>query len=498
MIIQRTKSKFAAIIFVFCGLIIIKFFAYPNNTNARYTKKGNLIISDLQQIKQRGKLVALTENSSTSYFVYKGEPMGYEYEMLNAFAKHIGVELEIVVVKDMNMVFDQLNRGEADIVAANLTVTKERSAIVNFTEPLLQTRQVLVQRKPDKWQRLPPGELDKRVIRNVVDLAGKTVHVRKESSFYQRLLNISEETGNKINISLVSGKYDTESLIANVAKGEIEYTVADENVGMINNTYYPNIDIRTPISFPQKIAWAVRKTSPSLLEELNEWLEKKRKTSHYTFLYNKYFRNSKEAALRAESDFFSKTGGKISIYDELIKKYSKKIEWDWRLLASMICQESRFNPEAQSWAGAYGLMQIIPATAVRYGIDTISATPLQSIQAGTSFILSLDKYWKDIIKDKKERTKFVLASYNVGLGHVIDARNLAIKYDKNPMLWDNNVADFVLQKANPRIYNDPVCKYGYCRGQEPFNYVKQILKRYEHYKNVIAPLPESEMLVKNN
>ena len=177
--------------------------------------------------------------------------------------------------------------------------------------------------------------------------------------------------------------------------------------------------------------------------------------------------------------------GKVSRYDEYIKKYSEEIGWDWRLLASLIYQESRFSPEVKSWAGAYGLMQLMPITAKRFGVNAKS-TPEKQIEAGVEFIKWLDKrFEKQGIKDRNERTKFVLASYNVGLGHILDAQRLAKKNGKNPNVWENNVDEYVLKKSNPKFYKDPVVKYGYCRGSETYTYVYEILDRYEHYKNII-------------
>jgi len=442
-------------------------------------------LNDLDAIKQRGKLVVLAENNSTSYFVYRGEPLGYDYEMLNAYAGYLGVELEMIVVNDMNSILDELNKGNADIAAANLTITAERTKMVSFTEPLLQTRQVLVQRKPDGWQKMTAQTIDKKLIRNPNELIGKAVHVRSGSSFYARLKSLSEEIGGQINIIEAAGNQDTEELIGYVAKGYITCTVADENVAMINQTYYDNLDIKTAISFPQKIAWATRQSSPKLLASLNEWLENQQTKNLQAAIFNKYYVNQRAAGERMESEFFCTNGGCISPYDHVIQQFSKKVGWDWRLLASMIYQESHFDPEAQSWAGAYGLMQLIPTTAKRFGVDSLSASPVQNIEAGTNFLIHLDKYWKDFISDSSERIKFVLASYNVGLGHVIDARSLAIKYDKDPDVWDNNVDFFLLNKSKPKYYNDDVVKYGYCRGEEPYNYVKKILKRLEHYRNVL-------------
>lgn len=443
-------------------------------------------IHDIQEIKQRGKLIALTDNSTTSYFIYKGTPMGYEFELLSLFAKHIGVELEIKVVKNMNEIIPNLEKGYGDIIAANLTVTRERSERVNFTEYNILTTQVLVQRKPEGWEDMRnKRELDKLLIRNPIDLIGKKIHVRKNSSFYTRLQNLSDEIGGNIEIMEAPGDFETELLISLVSRGDIDYTIADENVAKVNLHYFPNIDASTEISLPQQIAWAVNKKSPDLLDALNEWIIDFRRTKLYAVIYHKYFKNYQVHTKRVESDYFAVSTGRISKYDHIIKMYSNDINWDWRLIASLVYQESNFDPDAMSWAGAFGLMQLMPTTASLYGVDIMS-TVAQNVKAGTKHILWLDNFWQKIITDERERTKFVLASYNVGLGHVIDARNLAIKYNKNPDVWDSNVDNFLLKKSRERYYNDEVVKHGYCRGEEPYRYVREIMSRYHHYKNVIS------------
>jgi membrane-bound lytic murein transglycosylase F len=268
-----------------------------------------------------------------------------------------------------------------------------------------------------------------------------------------------------------------------VADGKIDYTVCDEHVAMVNQRYYPNIDISTPISFPQKLAWAVKKGSDSLLVEINTWLTTFKKTRKYKYLHRKYFENPKSVYM-VQSEFYSAESGKISIFDDAIKKYSKEIDWDWRLLASLIYQESHFDPSAISWAGAKGLMQLMPATARKYGIDSLSS-PEEHIYAGVKFIKWLNKQVPRDVKGKEERIKFILASYNAGIAHVLDARRLAKKYNRNPSIWDNNVDTFLLLKSNPKYFKDPVVKHGYCRGSEPYKFVTEIMQRYEHYKNII-------------
>lgn len=440
---------------------------------------------DLEQIKERGKLIALTDYNSTSYFIYRGTPMGYQYDMLKLLADYLAVDLEIIVSNDLDDTFEKLERGECDLLALNLTITKERSEFLSFVEAYCFTKQVLVQRKPEGWRKMRKSELEKKLLRNQLNLAHKIVYVQKNSSFSKRLRNLSDEIGDSINIIEVEN-YSTEQLITLVARGEIEYTVSDENVALLNQTYYSNIDVSTPISFPQKLAWAVRKESPELLATLDEWVLNFRRTARYNIIYNKYYKN-KKATHRKRSGYLSSQGGKISDYDATIKKYSNQIDWDWRLLASLIYQESRFNPRAKSWAGAFGLMQLMPRTARRYGANQYSS-PTQNIRAGVKFIKWLNKNLKDSIADEQERIKFILASYNVGLGHVQDAMRLAVKNGKDHKIWTDNVDYYVLNKSNPVYYQDPVVKFGYCRGSETYAYVIDILERFEHYKKMVRAL----------
>lgn len=438
---------------------------------------------DLQDIKETGKIVAVTDYNSTEYFLYRGEPMGYQYDLLKELANHLNVKLEVIVENDLERTFEYLSTGKCDLIALNLTVTKERSKRIKFTEPHSQTTQVLVQRKPEDWKMYHPENLEKKLLRNQLELSGKTIYVRKNSSFSERLYNLAEEIGDSIDIIEVAE--DEEQLIRLVANGEIDYTVCDENVAMVNQTYYPILDIRTQISFPQNLAWAVRKEgSDNLLNDVNEWLKKFKKTLDYALIYNKYFRNQKSKEI-IESDFFASSSGIISPYDEEIKTFSDSIGWDWLLLTSLIYQESRFMHDVRSWAGAYGLMQLMPSTASRYGIN-MNSSPAENIEAGAKFLKWLDNTLKNRVPNDEERIKFILASYNVGLGHIMDGMNLARKNGKDPATWDNNVDFYVLNKSNPEYYRDPVVKYGYCRGEEPFNYVAEIMERYDHYKNIIG------------
>ena len=176
--------------------------------------------------------------------------------------------------------------------------------------------------------------------------------------------------------------------------------------------------------------------------------------------------------------------GKICRYDDLIRRFSASINWDWRLLASLICQESRFEPNVTSGAGAYGLMQVMPDTGRNFGID-ITSSPENNMKAGIHYINWLHSIFDARIPDKKERIYFILAAYNAGPGHVLDAMKLAEKNGMNPRKWEGNVAIWLLKKSEPLYYNDTVVKNGYFRGTESVNFVSQVLERFEHYKNII-------------
>jgi membrane-bound lytic murein transglycosylase F len=438
-------------------------------------------VSRLTQVSDRGVLRVVTDFNSTSYFIYRGQPMGYQYEMLQELADYLGVRLEVIVNNNLEEKFELIETGEVDLIAVNLAVTKERRSKMDFTVPHTQTHQVLVQRKPADWRSLSMKILEDSLVRSQLDLAHETIYVQRNSSYAKRLYNLSDEIGDSINI--VEVDIGSEKLIEMVARGEIDYTVSDENVAQVNESYFDNIDIETPVSFPQNLAWAVEKGADDLKFTIDTWLTDFKKTKKYAVLYHKYYRNKRSAEI-VESDLFSNNSGKISPYDVTLKQLSEDIGWDWRLLASMVYQESRFNPHAKSWAGAFGLMQLMPATAKRFGVGPDSPTKMQ-MRAGTMFIQWLDDRLNHI-EDVQEREKFILASYNVGLGHVLDARALAVKHGMDPDKWDGNVADFLLSKSDPAVYSDPVVKYGYCRGAEPYHYVAEILERYEHYKNLVG------------
>jgi membrane-bound lytic murein transglycosylase F len=442
------------------------------------------INKDLNEIIKDGVLKVVMTNSSTSYFIYKGQAMGYEFELLNRLADYLKLELEIIIAKDNDDLFRQLFNGNADLIAHGLAVTTPREKYTAFTDYLVLSHQALVQKKPDNWREMKLHEIQQSLISDPVELIGDTVSVRDNSSYMHRLGNLIEEIGGSIFTDTLDSSLETDEIIRMVVTGDIKYTIADNHIASINESYYPELEINTPISFSQRIAWATRKNSIDLLSTINDWLESIKRTPDYNMIYQKYFKNTRDFRKRIDSEFYSLNKGKISKYDDLIKKYSESLGWDWRIVSSLVYQESQFNPQAESWAEAHGLMQLMPATAEELGVVDRS-DPEESIRGGTKYLRQLWDRW-DNIPDSLQRIKFAMASYNCGYYHIVDARNLAGRDQFNENEWDENVELYILKLSKSEYFNDPLVKYGYARGIEPYTYVKEIFERFDHYNKFIS------------
>jgi membrane-bound lytic murein transglycosylase F len=434
-------------------------------------KDMKTVITNLQLIKEKGELTAVTLNTSTSYFIYKTQRMGYEYELIDDFAESLGLELNIKVAENVTRLEEMLQSGEADIVAYPIQMDNTMKNKYLFCGVEQQNHLVIVQR----------AEKGDTLSKDVTQLIGKEIWVKDKSRSHERLINLNTELGGGIIIKKIErDTVTTEDLIEMVADGEIRYTVSDNNLARLNRTYYRNIDIRLSISFPQRTSWIVRKDCPELAEAVNEWAANISKGFVLKAAAKRYFEQSKDEDFYSGSIIIKK--GAISPYDSLFKKYAPEIGWDWQLLASIAYQESRFHNRLESWAGAKGLMGIMPRTARNLGFSPDSLdNPEISIQAGVKCLISFSKYFSDMEGD--EKIKFTLASYNAGSGHVTDARSLASKYGKNPAIWNDNVAEYIRLKSEPEYYNDPVCKHGYLRGTETFRYVKEVMTRFKTYKS---------------
>lgn len=443
-----------------------------NCCNSKTEKRPIPPVHDLPQIKDSGELVVLTLYSSTTYFIYRGESMGFQYELAEQFARSLGVKLEVKIASNPQELQNMLLQGEGDLIAYNLPVTFQGKDSLLYCGEEIVNHQVLVQRNVRK----------KEPLTDVTQLIGKEVYVKPGRSL-NRLRNLNKELGGGIIIHEVSGDSITEEdLISQVALGKIGYTICDNEVAKLNRTYYPQLNIKLQVGMDQRSSWAVRKDQPLLAEAANQWYKENVTSAAYKASMKRYFEQSK-----AQPHYYilSVKDGKISHYDDLFKKYADSIGWDWKLIASLAYKESNFDTSVVSWAGAKGLMQLMPRTARALGVpEGMEHNAKESVRAATSYLKQMERSFRSI-ENADERINFVLASYNAGIGHVWDAMALAEKYGYNKHQWENNVEKFILLKSNPEYHNDPVCRNGYFRGVETYNFVREIRARHRIYQEKI-------------
>ena len=481
---------------------------------------------DLDEIVERDTLHVLATYNSTSYFLYRGQPMGYEYELLEAFAEDKDLELRMHVLPTRNKIYRKLLTGEGDLIASRVVPMGVDSTRIAYTARLYRTRPAVVQPQvgvpqdsvlPEsvdtvvnqtiqKDERSPVAdmavadsasrdtsydstvEVDARLVQRPSELAGKRVTLPFHSEYTGLLAELSDSLTGDIHVVELDTVGAHETIIRRIASRDLQYTVSPRHLAKLSESYFTNIRIRPTVGPSHEVAWAVRKNATNLKAALDEWINEHRDGPLFNQLFQKYFVDRRGYQMRAESDYLSSETGRLSQYDPLFRKHADTLGWDWRLLAAQAYQESKFDADARSWAGAAGLLQLMPATAREYGVTDVYS-PQQNVAGAVRFISWLTDYWKDKIADKQMRRKFILASYNAGHGHVEDARRLTRKHGDNPNVWPD-VAYWLLQLAKRNVYEDPVVKYGFCRGLEPVRYVSYILDRYDHYQEMVVTEPE--------
>ncbi len=404
----------------------------------------------------------ITQNSGNTYFQYRDQPAGFEYDLAAEFAAYLEVDLEIDTPGWLEM-FDNLDHQEGDFIAAGVTVVPSREKRVDFSDPYLTVRQEVIVHH------------DNRSIRSISDLNGKTVHVRAGTSYQERL---AELLGQGVAMELVLvPNVTTEELIRRVANSEIDITVADSNIALSNRLYHPDIRIAFSISEPQLLAWAVRKGNRELLESINRFLAQKKADGTLDRIKARYFgkrENLNRVDLKA---FHRKVETHLPRYKGIIEEASRRHGFDWRFITAVVYQESHFNPKARSYTGVRGLMQVTQKTALEMGIDN-RMDPRQSVEAGVGYLAGLYERFDDI-GDEKNRLLFALASYNIGYGHVRDAQDILRKKGHDPESWAS-LKEVLPLLSVPDYYRET--RFGYARGGEPVRYVESVLTYYDIMK----------------
>lgn len=429
----------------------------------------------LESILAKGTITVITRNNSHCYYIYRDQAMGFEYDIAKAFADYLGVNLEVNIAEKWEGMVPALTNGSGAFIAASLTKTPKRQRQIAFSKKYLTIQQhIIVHRKNQH-------------IKNIEDLVGKTIHVRRGTSYQERLEQLISE-GYDLTVKL-HDDIPTEELIQQVEEEKIEVTIADSNIAFRNRRYHPRIVVSDAIGPEEHLGWAVHPRSISLLKRINAFFDEIQSNGTFQRIYSRYYAHVDDFDFVDLRTFHWRLKTRLPRYSTTIMEAAQTHRFDWRMIAAQIYQESHFNPDARSHAGAYGLMQLTHSTAKSLGVENILDSS-QNIHAGIQHLRNLyDSFDKVIGSD---RLFMALAAYNVGQGHIQDARNLARKMNLDPNKWAS------LTKTLPLLSNQQYYKnatYGYCRGTEPIEYVKQIIIYYDilrhqgiEFRTDLAPL----------
>lgn len=404
---------------------------------------------DLDDVREDGVLRVGLRSDPTSWFLHRGQPRGLEHDLLKAYAASEGLDLELVRIRTRDEACDALVAGEVDLVAGR--VFASTAPCGRPTGPLYHLQPAVVQRA------------DGRHIDEVADLAGEDVRVREHTPWHDRL----EHTY----LVLVDERRHAEGLVREVA-ADGGYAVVPAAIGHLEASFLDEVEVEPTFGPAEAVVALGRTNAPELVGGFSSWLaahDRERRRTVRTYFVD---RRGKE---RAPEDLDN--DGMISDWDDTLRLAAQRLDWPWTLLAAQVWKESSFDPDARSWAGAVGLMQLMPATARQVGV-TDRRDPLQSIQGGVDYLDWLQDRWAHLPED--EQTAFVLASYNAGPGHVEDAVRLAEAAGDDPTSWED-VSHWLLALEDASVHRRPIVRYGYCRGSEAVRYVDVILDTHRAY-----------------
>jgi membrane-bound lytic murein transglycosylase F len=388
---------------------------------------------------------------AADYFVYRGVPIGFQYEMFRELEKGIGRKVNIQIETDAGKIKKELLGNNYDIIVMDFIHSGFLLPLFELSLPHSYSHPVLVSgRNTDT--------VNKETILVSSDFSAKLFFA--DDSPYSNYLIQREKN------------YSTEELFEKVDNGEIPYLICDYNHAITLMPFYSNVQILDKAGPQFERRWLLNKKNVQLNEDITHWLLDFKKTSKYRRLIQKYF--SSESSFIYKS-FARKQQGDISRYDDIIKKYAQKYGFDWRFVASIIYQETKFISGLTGKGGSYGLMQLMPATMEYYGISETDDDEA-NIRAGVQHLNSIRKSFDDI-EDEEERLYFIAASYNAGRGHIFDAQRLCTKYEEDYKKW-NDVSKYLKMKSQREIVADSLVRSGYFPGSHTVKYTQQVMERY--------------------
>ncbi|KGK00649.1 hypothetical protein ND16A_3409 [Thalassotalea sp. ND16A] len=413
---------------------------------------------NLQQVVKRGTLKVGTLFGPKNYYIGATGQRGFEYELAREYADYLGVKLEIVPSYTLNELFPKIDNGEVDILAAGLTVTPERLEKYRFSPSYANISQKLVFKQGREWPR------------KIEDLSG-SLQVAEFSSHAENLQALKAKHPN---LSWTeTDEFDSDELLIEVMEERLDFTIADSNTLAISRRYFPEISVAFTVQQPQPIAWMLSKQGDdSLLSSVVEFFGQAHHDGTILTLDDKYYGHIQEFNYVDTRTFIEAVGDKLPKYRTLFKRYGEAM--DWRFLAAISYQESHWEPHARSYTGVRGMMMLTLPTAKQMGVvSRLDAE--QSIRGGAKYFQKLINRIPDRIKDP-DRKWFALAAYNVGWGHMEDARVITERLGGDPDRWVDVKESLPLLKQRKYYKNT---KYGYARGDEPVRYVENIRAYYD-------------------
>ncbi len=436
----------------------------PYDVSEYDTSKEKDKVTLLDKILEKKRLDVIILNSPTTYYAGTEREMGFEYELINEFTKHLGVDLNLSVVFTINDALQKSRDKIGDITVAGLTITDKRKKEFKFGPQYLTVQEQLICSSEMYKAKIFPRHLE--------DMVGLHIIIGKDTSYESTLNYIKKEVeGFDFNTTL---EFSTEQLLDATYQREIDCTVSDSSVFMINQRYFPKLVRALVLSERKSLAWIIREGDESLNEALYKWLNTYERSGKMAELKDYYFSFLSIFDYYDTSIFYKRLKDRLPRYEKYFRAAGKKYDIPWMVLAAQSYQESHWNPQAKSYTGVRGMMMLTNSTAKLLGVKN-RVDVKESIFGGAKYMRVIENKLGSKITGNN-RWSIALASYNVGYGHILDAQKLAVKLDKNPNSW-KDIKDVLPLLTQKKYYKK--LKYGYARGNEPVKYVDAIQNYFD-------------------
>lgn len=443
-----------------------------------------VIERDWSEIKRSGVLRIITFYNSRTYFIHKGGQAGFDFELIERFARENELTVEVVIAQPGDDLISLLNSGQGDIVCSGLPAHDNAELFVTLSRPTGFSTKVVV---------LPENRSS---INKVSDLAGLSLTIPWGCPFLPVLQNIRLESEVPFRINKGPSHVEAEELMALVAQERLQAVVVDNLTAQAGIAWIDGLTMGPSLGQERSTVWMVRKNSTELTGKINPFLKKHlrinengrwRRSQTYGIIFDRYFANEKTIQKFSEAAHRPDKSGRISGFDAMVRRQSEPLGLDWRMVSALIYQESRFYPRARSKADARGLMQVLPAFAGPQADSLYHPAP--NMRAGLRLMATT--YNSFAYLDSLDRWRFTLATYHAGTGHVTDARRMAMDYGRNPNSWERGLLLTLPRLMQHRHYSDT--RHGFYGGVETVDYVEEIINRYRTYCRFVPRDPKAAL-----